>query len=1391
MDDILQAVLDSEAEEQEAKRRADEAKNLIHQTTAAWDATLPHDPDETEKAMLTIAAVDPVYGAHFRAMAAGARCTECPLYGCRRGPVPGDVVPDARLTIIGEAPGKNEVEDGRPFIGASGRELDEALDMGGLERKDCTITNTVLCRPPPKESMESYLTKLNRQYNSLVKKTKAENKERKKRGEAEVPVPKKPPTPIECCAPRLKREIETSNTKTILAVGGRALSAMADHFGVPYAKGKDVVGEIKIATIMNQHGAPVPFPKGHKMADGTVLEDDMILCSSLHPAFAMRGSRHYKQVIRDDITRAATIVRRGNKIDWHEPDYHLFIKGDPGSVTQVDPEDAIKKIEEICYKYVANKSTVAYDIETDSKYPMTCRVRCVGMGAVVDGKEEVIVIPFRWMDGREYWPRRDLKRRAAMAVRDVLDNCKLIAHNGAFDTLVCTRVGLMTDKNKKWFDCHVESETEFLTRTGWKRYDEIADDEELGTLHKGKLVWQIPSARVDKPFNGDAYVVETRYTRAVITGNHRMLHAPVQRSSGKRKPWKFAPLEEMLEGPDRAMVYRAAPRAEQHRGYSRRRKCDDSRGVHFTDSTPRSPLLCPIGVYTQMLGLFIADGSFRWRGDELRGIVISQKERGRAAKLLRAVAKRVGFKRYKSVHNESWRSKPCTEIRWVLDDPTMARYVLRDCRGRYSKDRRLPDWVWNTHTGLRKKLWEGLLAGDGSEHGKTIRYKTFSRALADDVQALTLGFGWPSTIHHEGETWVVNVCPELPATEQIAPRLKNDGKRRSRANVEKIQIENDRIVCFTVPNETLVTRSRGKPAYYGNTMVAHHDTDHNDLPHTLGFVTTRFLETPMWKQDVDHKDANCERDADLHLYNARDVLCTLRIARPLRDRVIACATGMQFNVDTSLAPNARDMQRLGVFINEYERGRLSVKFNKLTYKFASSFKEQVRKISKNVDDINPNSPPQLASWLYDELGLDPVINTQGYDWQEGDAASTSAEALIRLSANGVEPDVAAALDALMQFKACEKIRSTYIDNLHVRQLDEFNHLPKVKAARFLLNSGDVEAYAKQQGMELREAAKRVGKWHEMLPERNLLSIINPTWKIHVVPTGRWSSSPNVQNWPSRAWGGVNTRTMVVAPPGHVIIGADYAQIELRLYALQSGDEFLLRAFRDKRHGKDIDPHTLNAATLLTKDDSDDGIWREYDRINAMDKDEKKYYRTVAKRFVYLECYGGEEGKLFSVMSSERDKATHELVFPDILPDDCQRWHKNWHRLHPWTKEWQNACARYQRAHGFVEALVDGRKRYFLGGPNKKNAVPNHTIQGSAAAITNQAVLKIADAIPFGCWSPYTGLCLQVHDYIGVYVPVEKAYEAARIIKRCMYTEIDGMPFPADDPVPTWDWAGQG
>ncbi len=75
-------------------------------------------------------------------------CKKCKLYKNRKNIVFGEGNPDAELVFVGEAPGREEDIEGRPFVGEAGRLLTRIIKAMGLERRDVYICNVVKCRPP-------------------------------------------------------------------------------------------------------------------------------------------------------------------------------------------------------------------------------------------------------------------------------------------------------------------------------------------------------------------------------------------------------------------------------------------------------------------------------------------------------------------------------------------------------------------------------------------------------------------------------------------------------------------------------------------------------------------------------------------------------------------------------------------------------------------------------------------------------------------------------------------------------------------------------------------------------------------------------------------------------------------------------------------------------------------------------------------------------------------------------------------------------------------------------------------------------------------------------------------------------------------------------------------
>ncbi|OYT61217.1 uracil-DNA glycosylase [Thermoplasmatales archaeon ex4484_30] len=133
-------------------------------------------------------------------------CRKCRLWKSRKNAVPGEGNYNAILMFVGEAPGKTEDEQGKPFVGKAGQLLNEILKKNGIERKEIYITNVVKCRPPGNR-------------NPLMDE-------------------------IEACFPYLKKQIEIIRPKVIATLGNFGTKVILEMYGFKSASISRIRGKI-------------------------------------------------------------------------------------------------------------------------------------------------------------------------------------------------------------------------------------------------------------------------------------------------------------------------------------------------------------------------------------------------------------------------------------------------------------------------------------------------------------------------------------------------------------------------------------------------------------------------------------------------------------------------------------------------------------------------------------------------------------------------------------------------------------------------------------------------------------------------------------------------------------------------------------------------------------------------------------------------------------------------------------------------------------------------------------------------------------------------------------------------------------------------------------------
>ena len=277
-------------------------------------------------------------------------------------------------------------------------------------------------------------------------------------------------------------------------------------------------------------------------------------------------------------------------------------------------------------------------------------------------------------------------------------------------------------------------------------------------------------------------------------------------------------------------------------------------------------------------------------------------------------------------------------------------------------------------------------------------------------------------------------------------------------------------------------------------------------------------------------------------------------------------------------------------------------------------------------------------------------------------------------------------------------------------------------------------------LEYRALAKLKSTYTEKLPE-----LINPdTGRIHtsyhqaVAQTGRLScTDPNLQNIPVRTPEGRRIRQAFIAPPDHVLVAADYSQIELRIMAHLSGDEGLLSAFAEER-----DVHQATAAEVF-------GVAHE-----AVSAEQRRLAKTINFGLIYgMSAFG-----LARQLGIDRGAA--------------QRYVERYFQRYPGVRRFMDETRAQARERGYVETVF-GRRLYLpdIRSGNQQTrqyaerSAINAPMQGTAADIIKRAMIAV-DAWCAGAHAP-ARLIMQVHDELVLEVDAQSVGTVVEAVRSCM------------------------
>ncbi|QEE13000.1 DNA polymerase I [Bartonella krasnovii] len=466
---------------------------------------------------------------------------------------------------------------------------------------------------------------------------------------------------------------------------------------------------------------------------------------------------------------------------------------------------------------------------------------------------------------------------------------------------------------------------------------------------------------------------------------------------------------------------------------------------------------------------------------------------------------------------------------------------------------------------------------------------------------------------------------------------------------------------------------------FDDTMLFSYALDAGTLTHNMDDLSKRWLgHTPIAYKDLTHNGKKITSFAQVDLkqatlYAAEDADVTLRLWQVLKPQLVS--QGM-----TKIYERL-DKPLIDVLARMEERGILIDK--KILLRLSGELAQAAALLEEEIyqladEKFNLASPKQLGDILFGKMGLPGGAKTKGGQW------STSAQTLEELAAEGhILPR------KIIDWRQLTKLKSTYTDAL------PSYILPKT------------------------------GRVHT-------------NYSLATTSTGRLSSSePNLQNIPVRTVEGRKIRTAFIAPKGHVLLSADYSQIELRILAHIADIKALKEAF-----AKGHDIHAITASEMF-------GV-----AIEGMPSDTRRRAKAINFGIIYgISAFG-----LANQLGISRQEAG--------------RYIQLYFERFPGIKDYMEKTKSFARENGYVETIFGRRIHYpeikaknvKIRSLNERAAI-NAPIQGSAADIIRRAMIQMEDALKEKNLS--AKMLLQVHDELIFEVPEEESKKTMDVVKNVM------------------------
>lgn len=477
---------------------------------------------------------------------------------------------------------------------------------------------------------------------------------------------------------------------------------------------------------------------------------------------------------------------------------------------------------------------------------------------------------------------------------------------------------------------------------------------------------------------------------------------------------------------------------------------------------------------------------------------------------------------------------------------------------------------------------------------------------------------------------------------------------------------------------------------YHDTMLFHYLLN-PELRHNMDYMAETYLsyKTISYDELTEKKGQHQKKLRDVNVeklknYAAEDADITLRLHEYLYEKLKKEKLDpLYFDVEEPVIKVLAEMEFTGIRLN-----------SDFLIQYGKELTEQILELQSTIHTMagavfNIDSPKQVGEILFDVMKIP-------YRWGKTKTGQYSTNE-VKLGELEKDHEI---VSMILEYRGLMKLKSTYVDALP------------------------------------RMVNPRTGRIHSSFNQA-------------LAATGRLSSNnPNLQNIPIKTEAGRKVReAFIPADENHVLLGADYSQIELRLIAHMSGDEAMLEAFNN-----DQDIHRATAARVFDM---------PYDAVTS---DQRRQAKTVNFSIIY----GAGATNLSQQLDIPRKEAS-ELI-------------SAYFNQYKGLKKYMDETVEFARKNGYVETLL-GRKRG-LRDINSRNRLAqagaeriaiNTPIQGSAADMIKLAMIHIHHKLQEK--NLQSKLILQVHDELMFDVPKEEVEEMKILVQEEMVNALPGLKVP--------------